>query len=125
MRRFASSLMITMAVGWAGAALAADPPQANAEVSYNGMKVAIDAKTGALRPLTAQESRNLDLAMSGGKGLKMVTLQQAIASKKKLVGGGVGMKLPAELMTTLTATVKPDGSVALSESGTHEELPSE
>ena len=101
----------------AGSAIAADPVSGTTQVTYNGMKVAIDAKTGALRPLTAAESRQLDSAMSGGKGLKLVSQAQAIASKKPIRGGGVAMKLPAALMSTMSAHVNADGSVTVTEGG--------
>jgi len=107
------------------AALAAEPTPGTTQVTYSGMKVAIDAKTGQLRPLTAAESRQLDLNMTAGRGLKMVTMQQALASKKQLPGGGTSMKLAAEQMTTMTATQHADGSVTMSESGTSQEVPSE
>jgi hypothetical protein len=81
------------------------------------MKVGVDAKTGAIRPLSAAESRQLDLAMSGGAGLKLVTPAQAIASKKPIRGGGVAMKLPQNLMSTMSAHVNADGSLTVTEGG--------
>ncbi|MEO8137413.1 MAG: hypothetical protein ABI831_25960 [Betaproteobacteria bacterium] len=100
-----------------GAALAADPTPGTNQVMYNGLKVGIDARTGKLRPLTAAESRKLDMGMTGGRNLKLVNRKQALASKKNLPGGGVAMKLPADQMTSLTATQNSDGTLTLSEGG--------
>ena len=115
MRRLISVVMLASGLTLAGSAIAADPVSQTTQVTYNGMKVAVDAKTGALRPLTAAESRQLDLAISGGKGLKLVSPAQAIASKKPIRGGGVAMKLPETLMSTMTAHVNADGTVTITE----------
>jgi hypothetical protein len=118
MRRLISVVMLASGMTLVGSAFAADPVSQTTQVTYNGMKVAVDAKTGALRPLTAAESRQLDLAMSGGKGLKLVSPAQAITSKRPIRGGGVAMKLPETLMSTMTAHVNADGTVTISEGDT-------
>jgi hypothetical protein len=115
MRRLMTIVMLASGMTLVGSAVAADPVPATTQVTYNGMKVAVDSKTGALRPLTAAESRQLDSAMSGGKGLKLVTEAQAIASKKPIRGGGVAMKLPATLMSTMSAHVNADGTITVTE----------
>jgi len=116
MRRLITVVMLASGMTLAGSAFAADPVSATTQVTYNGMKVAVDSKTGALRPLTSAESRQLDAAMSGGRGLKLVTPAQAIASKKPIRGGGVSMKLPETLMSTMSAHVNADGTITVTES---------
>ena len=117
MRRLITVVMLAGGLTLAGSAFAADPVSNTTQVTYNGMKVAVDSKTGALRPVTAAESRQLDSAMTGGgRGLKLVTQAQAIASKKPIRGGGVAMKLPQTLMSTMSAHVNADGTITVTES---------
>ena len=116
MRRLITVVLLASGMTLAASAFAADPVSKTTQVTYNGMKVAVDSKTGALRPLTSAESRQLDAAMSGGRGLKLVTPAQAIASKKPIRGGGVAMKLPETLMSTMSAHVNADGTVTVTES---------
>lgn len=100
------------------AASAAEPPAAQTTISTSsGMKVGIDPATGKLRPLTAAESRKLDLSSSRTRGQHVVTQQQALASKRQLRGGGTAMKLPTELMSTVTATTNADGTVSIHHAG--------
>ena len=114
MRSLIALVMLTGGFALAGSAIAADPVSNTTQVSYNGMKVAVDAKTGALRPLSAAESRQLDQQMSGGKGF--ATPAQAFASKRSIRGGGVAMKLPESLMSTMSAHVNADGTLTVTES---------
>ena len=128
MKRLMIPMVLLGGLTLGGAALAAD--SATTQVTYAGVKVGIDAKTGALRPLTAAESRKLDLAMTGGKqphinGVHFVTRQEAVASQKRTIGGGVSMKLPSDQKSNLTATKHADGSITFSEGGNSQELPNE
>jgi hypothetical protein len=126
-RLMISSMALLGGLTLCGAALAADPAPGTTEVIYNGMKVGIDPTTGKLRPLSEAESRKLDLALTGGQGpaFKTVTRQQALSSKKALRGGGIAIKTPTEMMTTITATRNNDGSVTLSEGEHSEGAPNE
>ncbi len=128
MKRLMIPMVLLGGLTLGGAALAAD--SATTQVTYAGVKVGIDAKTGALRPLTAAESRKLDLAMTGGKqshisSLHFVTRKEALASQKRTIGRGVSMKLPSDQNVGLTATKHADGTISFSEGGKSEELPNE
>jgi hypothetical protein len=118
------------------AAPAQSSDETTATAEFNGMKVAVDKKTGKLRPLTPAESRELDEMLtqqgrsSARRGLPAppATEAAAIATARSLPMGGTAMKLPESQMEYLTATRDADGNLVLSHSsdvGATEELPHE
>ncbi|HEY5972044.1 MAG TPA: hypothetical protein VIT22_08735 [Pseudoxanthomonas sp.] len=136
-------------VALAIAANAAEPPApvpaqdstdaTTATAEYNGMKVAIDRKTGKLRPLTAAESQQLDAMLTqqrranpqagrSGVAAAPATEAAAIANARHLPKGGTAMKLPESQMEYVIATRDADGNLVLrhsSEGDVTEELPNE
>lgn len=109
----------------AGAAHAAEPQASDTTYStYAGVTVAIDAKTGKLRPLTAAESQRLsnkmlktpqDRALAGRYAKQPRNAAETRATVRKSVRSGVSAKLPEDQMTQMNATVDAAGSVQLSE----------
>ena len=107
-----------------------------AMAEYNGMKVAIDRKTGKMRPLTPAESRELDEKMgqpgrsTARRGLPAApaTEAAALATARTLPMGGTAMKLPESQLEYLQATRDADGNLVLTHSSdveATEELPHE
>lgn len=127
------SWWLLSAAALALAANAAETPKSNdaqdtVEVTFAGMKVGVDKKTGKLRPLSAEESRQLDAAMARQMRANAKTHPAspvpappdeaaAIAAARVLPGGGTAMKLPATHMEYLYATRDANGNLVLSHSG--------
>lgn len=124
MRRLMIPMVLLGGLTLCGAALAADSATGLTQVTYQGVKIAIDPVTGKMRAPTAAESRALSMKLTGGLGFKAVTRQQAVHTQHRIVGGGTSMKLPAENMLSVTATRQADGTVKVNEAKT-QELPHE
>lgn len=107
-----------------GAAQAGDPSQDTTNIGYSGLKAGIDPSTGRLRPLSGAESRQLDIKVAANPRLKLVNRQQVPATRKSIAGGGVSVKVPVEVMSSIMATRRADGTIVLSEDG-QQELPNE
>lgn len=103
-------------------------------VEYNGMKVGIDKKTGKLRPLTAEESQQLDAILTQQRASGMVRKSgvtpapaneaAAVATTRRTASGAMAMKLPQSQMEYITAKRDANGNIVLqhsSEEGTTEE----
>lgn len=99
------------------------------EVTVSDMKVAIDPRTGKLRPLTAAESKALSAAMlkSGYAGFKGQprTEQEARATKRVRADGSVQVKVPATQMSEMRVVQDADGTLRMYEGdvpANHEEV---
>ncbi len=99
----------------------ADTGTATAE--FNGMKVAIDRKTGKLRPLTQEESQELESMLTqqrratpqgrSSAAMAPATEADAMASARRLPNGATAIKLPQSQMEYVTATQDADGKLVL------------
>ncbi|MGH8082552.1 MAG: post-PEP-CTERM-1 domain-containing protein [Lysobacter sp.] len=124
------------------AAIAAQP--ATPDTSAASSKVGIDAVTGKLRPLTAEESSALEQASSTTQQksvLKANAMRGAIpaddaaarATERRFANGTVARKAPLSMMSSLTATRDASGKLVIQHSdpsdsdaaAQHEELPRE
>jgi hypothetical protein len=119
-RKTIAVLMAGLTLGFA--AQAAEPQdQAPTNVTYAGVTVGIDPATGKLRPLTAAENKAMsDALLRGNKqaaryGNQPRNAQEAGASRRVHADGGVSIKVPADQMSQLEATVGADGQVTLYE----------
>jgi hypothetical protein len=86
-------------------AASAGTPAPDLKVNVAGMQVAIDPKTGRLRPPTAEESRALAEALR----------QQFAAPTRPLeviraANGALAMELPEDYMETAIIRIAPDGT---------------
>lgn len=102
------------------AANAAEPAQAPiTEVTYGGIKVAIDSATGKLRPMSEAESAALDrvvmstqpaVAAAGSKRISMpANIPAALQTQRAVRGGGNAMKVPMSEMSHVVATIDASG----------------
>lgn len=135
--------------GFAVAALAATSAHATDPVPQQtpasaSLKVGIDKKTGALRPLTEEESAALDalaaanagnnakLRASGAKSRGAATnaksrfpATQAEAEAGMIFKGGIGaMKPSVDMLSSITVTRNADGTLSYSEDGVPVQLDS-
>lgn len=104
-----------------------DADTATETVEYNGMKVGIDKKTGKLRPLTAEESRQLDTILTQQRASGMVRKSgvvpapaneaAAVATTRRTASGAMAMKLPQSQMEYVTAKRDANGNIVLQHSG--------
>lgn len=100
-------------------AVAAEPQAVAAqEVTFSGVKVAVDPATGKLRPLTPAEERALSAALL--KSDKAFPGQprdekEAAATKRVHRDGTVQVQVPATVMTEMRAVQDADGIVRLYE----------
>lgn len=130
MKRIGIRLTLSgVALGLCLAVQAAEPPTApTTEVTISGMKVGIDARTGKLRPLTAEESRKLDTILTQGRtptyapGLarsfqRPVDETAARATAHRNAHGGVSVKLPESQMSTVTLRRAADGQPVIEHAG--------
>ena len=107
------------------AANAAEPAKAQVtEVTYGGIKVAIDSATGKLRPMSEAESAALDRVLtnplaapqSRGAVNRMAmpaTTAAAVATQRDIKGGGTAMKLPLSEMSHTVAFRDASGNVTV------------
>jgi hypothetical protein len=116
-----TALLAGLTLGFA--AHAAEPQdQPVTEVTYEGVRVAIDPATGKLRPLTAAENKALSAAMLGKKG-KLApryanqprNAAEARATRRVHADGSVSVRVPADQMSEMKATDGADGQVMLYE----------
>ncbi|BDU15064.1 post-PEP-CTERM-1 domain-containing protein [Lysobacter auxotrophicus] len=88
------------------------------------MKVGIDAETGRLRPLTASESAQLDQALTQGQQAKIApgmaktfaAPRDAAAARstvRKAAHGGVSVKVPESMMSTVVAHRDASGQLVV------------
>ena len=116
-----TALLAGLTLGFA--AHAAEPQdQAVTQVTYEGVRVAIDPATGKLRPLTAAENNALSAAMLGKKGQQSARVgnqprnaAEARATRRVHADGSVSVRVPADQMSQIEATIGADGQVMLHE----------
>ena len=125
MRLFPMVLLCGLGLGVS--AHAAEPP-APTTAMFSGVKVGVDPKTGRMRPLTPDESRQLDHALTRGKkpsyppGLARsfnppATEVESRRTVRALAHGGIAVKLPAEQYSTVSATRTVTGEVEIIHDG--------
>jgi hypothetical protein len=122
-RKTIAVLMAGLTLGFA--AQAAEPQdQVVTDVTYAGVRVAIDPATGKLRPLTPAENQALSSAiLKDRKQAPRVAKQprnatEAGATRRVHSDGSVSVRVPADQMSEMSATIGADGQVILSEGGT-------
>ena len=125
MKRIGSALWLSgLALGLCFNAHAADKQSEPHEVTYAGVKVGIDAETGRLRPLTANESAALDQALTQGSQARVnpamartfkAPRDEAAArmTARSNAGGGVSVKVPESLMSSVVAHRDASGQIVI------------
>jgi hypothetical protein len=124
MKRTGSALIAGLALMLCASAYAADPKTGTQEVMFAGVKVGIDAKTGRLRPLTADESRQLDQKLTQGQQPRYApnvarsfkapaTDVAARSTARPTAHGGVSVKVPESQMVMITAHRDADGAMRI------------
>ena len=122
-------------LAFAGVALASDPTPRSAPAGTS-LKVAIDAKTGKLRPLTEEESAALDAqaAANGSNGVmarnartatvagttsraRFPTTEAEALATARTVNGITAMKPMLESASAVTVVRNADGTLTFSENG--------
>ncbi|MCI4569171.1 hypothetical protein [Lysobacter sp. CFH 32150] len=100
-------------------AVAAEPQTAaTQDVTFNGIKVAVDSATGRLRPLTPAEERALSGALlKSGKPFpgQPRDEKEAAATKRVHPDGTVQVQVPASVMSEVRAVQDADGTLRLYE----------
>ena len=117
-RKTIAVLLAGLTLGFA--AQAAEPQEQVTDVTYAGVRVAIDPATGKLRPLTAAENKALSDAMLKSPRTARVGNQprnatEAGRTRRVHADGSVSVRLPADQMSEVGATVGADGQVTLYE----------
>lgn len=128
MKRIGSTLWLSgVALGLCFNVQAAYAQSTTHQVTVAGVKVGIDAETGQLRPLTASESAQLDQALTQGQQAKVAPAmaktfaapRDATAARstvRRAAHGGVSVKVPESLMTSLTAQRDTSGRLVIEHS---------
>jgi len=115
-----AALMAGLTLGFTAQAAEQQEP-AVTETTYAGVTVGIDPVTGKLRPLTAAESKLLSGAMIGkakpaaGQRNQPRNALEARATKRVHADGSVSVRVPADQMSQIEATIGADGKVMLHE----------
>ena len=124
MKRIGSALWLSgVALGLCFSVQAAES-QSTQHVMVAGVKVGIDAETGRLRPLTASESAQLDQALTQGQQAKVAPgmaktfaaprdAAAARATARKSAHGGVSVKVPESMMSSVVAQRDASGQLVV------------
>ncbi len=124
MKRIGSALWLSgVALGLCFSVQAAES-QSTQHVMVAGVKVGIDAETGRLRPLTAGESAQLDQALTQGQQAKVAPAMAktfaaprdaaaARATARKSAHGGVSVKVPESMMSSVVAHRDASGQLVV------------
>ena len=126
-------LLAGLAVSACLQAQAAEPqanqPQA-ADDTANAMMVGIDARTGKLRPLTANEAKALAAraaAMPRGHGSSFAAMPRTEAEARRTVrhhaNGGVSVRVPLSAMNEITVSRDAEGRLQSSEGSPGDSAP--
>jgi hypothetical protein len=128
MKRIGSALWLSgVALGLCFSVQAAEA-QSTHQVTVAGVKVGIDAETGRLRPLTASESAQLDQALTQGQQAKVAPAMAktfaaprdaaaARATVRKSAHGGVSVKVPESMMSSVVAHRDASGELVVEHAG--------
>lgn len=114
---------ITLLAGLAlaGVAHAGEPAQADTNVYFNGIKVAIDPTTGRLRQPTAAEAQALRESAQRMPTATSTTMPKTRADAhrtiRKMRDGSVMAQLSQDMMLSVEATRLPDGSIQIQHAG--------
>ena len=123
-----SGVAFAMFAHAAEAPMQGNAQQGDVEVMVANVKVGIDPKTGRLRPVTAEESKELSEAIIGKRalqrapahqaryGVQPTTEQEVRSSKRTRADGSVAVRAPASLMTEARAFIDANGRVVVTES---------
>jgi hypothetical protein len=123
MKRIGSALWLSgVALGLCFNVHAADAQSTTHEVTVAGVKVGVDAETGQLRPLTASESAQLDQVLTQqakvapAMAKTFAAPRDAAAARstvRRAAHGGVSVKVPESLMTSVTAHRDASGQLVV------------
>jgi len=123
MKRIGSALGLSgVALGLCFNVHAADAQSTTHEVTVAGVKVGVDAETGQLRPLTASESAQLDQVLTQqakvapAMAKTFAAPRDATAARstvRRAAHGGVSVKVPESLMTSVTAHRDASGQLVV------------
>ena len=119
------------------AANAAERPAAAAQqetqdVVFSGMKVAIDAKTGHIRPMTEAESKQLSDAMAkappmqrsltahGRASTQPRTMAEARSASRTLANGTKVVRIPDSMMSEISVSLDAKGKPVYTENNAGE-----
>jgi len=126
MKRIGSALWLSgVALGLCFNVHAADAQSTTHEVTVAGVKVGVDAETGQLRPLTASESAQLDQVLTQqakvapAMAKTFAAPRDAAAARstvRRAAHGGVSVKVPESLMTSVTAHRDASGQLVVEHS---------
>ena len=128
MKRIGSALWLSgVALGLCFSVQAAEA-QSTHQVTVAGVKVGIDAETGRLRPLTASESAQLDQALTQGQQARIAPAMAktfaaprdaaaARATVRKSAHGGVSVKVPESMMSSVVAHRDASGELVVEHAG--------
>jgi len=134
----ASRVLPGLLLGMSCAAIAAEPPATQAtpaessttaqdSTAQSGSKVGFDRKSGEFRPLTTDESQQLDrrapstarsgkqLTPAGNSFARPANATAAAASIRHGADGTVSVKLPEDQMSTMMVTRDASGQLRISE----------
>lgn len=119
MKRRVSPWWLLSGMVFACMAVAAEPQTAvTQDITFSGVKVAVDPATGKLRPLTPSEERALSVALlKSGKPFpgQPRNGKEAAATKRVHPDGTVQVKVPASAMSEVRAVQDADGTLRLYE----------
>lgn len=128
MKRIGSALWLSgVALGLCFNVHAADAQSTTHEVTVAGVKVGVDAETGQLRPLTASESAQLDQVLTQqakvapAMAKTFAAPRDAAAARstvRRAAHGGVSVKVPESLMTSVTAHRDASGQLVVEHADT-------
>jgi hypothetical protein len=123
MKRIGSALWLSgVALGLCFNVHAADAQSTTHEVTVAGVKVGVDAETGQLRPLTASESAQLDQVLTQQAKVAPAMAKTFAAPRdataahstvRRAAHGGVSVKVPESLMTSVTAHRDASGQLVV------------
>jgi len=125
MKRIGSALWLSgVALGFCFSVQAAEAQSSTHQVTVAGVKVGIDAETGRLRPLTANESAQLDQALTQGQQAKIAPAMAksfaaprdaaaARSTARKSAHGGVSVKVPESMMSSVVAHRDASGELVV------------
>jgi hypothetical protein len=126
MNRTGATLLLSgLALGVMLSAQAAEPQSDATAITYSSIKVAVDAKTGKLRPLTQAENKALDIAEAKAArdraarapagSRQPATMKEAVAARHVLANGADAVRVPDSMLQELQVSRDADGTLHFSE----------
>lgn len=121
-------LLAGLSVGFAAHAAEPVADDTTATGSYAGVTVAIDPATGRLRAPTSAEQAKLRTAVSSrlrtADPMSIAkpgprTVAEARRTMRRLPNGAMSMHVPEELMSSVTAHQREDGSIVIGHGDAH------